>query len=50
MAARPMPTGFGSFCWQQLNTTDLAAAEAFYTMWKDRTDESWVSVFPSTAL
>jgi predicted enzyme related to lactoylglutathione lyase len=26
-----MPTGFGSFCWQQLNTTDLAAAEAFYS-------------------
>ena len=26
-----MPTGFGSFTWQQLNTTDLAAAEAFYT-------------------
>ncbi len=31
MATRPMPTGFGSFCWQQLNTTDIAAAEAFYT-------------------
>ena len=30
MSARPMPTGFGSFCWQQLNTTDLSAAEAFY--------------------
>ena len=31
MAPRPMPTGFGSFCWQQLNTTDIDAAEAFYT-------------------
>ncbi len=31
MATQPMPTGFGSFCWQQLNTTDLAAAEAFYS-------------------
>ncbi len=31
MAARPMPTGFGSFCWQRLNTTDLTAAESFYT-------------------
>ena len=31
MAARPMPTGFGAFSWQQLNTTDLAAAGAFYT-------------------
>ncbi len=31
MATRPMPTGFGSFCWNQLNTTDLGAAEAFYT-------------------
>lgn len=31
MATQPMPTGFGSFCWQQLNTTDLAATEAFYS-------------------
>ena len=31
MAARPMPTGFGAFNWQHLNTRDLAAAEAFYT-------------------
>lgn len=31
MAAQSMPTGFGSFCWQQLNTTDIDPAEAFYT-------------------
>ena len=31
MATKPMPTGFGSFNWNQLNTTDLGAVEAFYT-------------------
>lgn len=31
MAMRPRPAGFGSFSWNQLNTTDLVKAEAFYT-------------------
>ena len=31
MATQPMPTGFGSFSWNQLNTSDLDKAEAFYT-------------------
>lgn len=51
MAARPMPTGFGSFCWQQLNTTDLAAAEAFYSKlfgWKTRGED--VGAFGPIAL
>ena len=42
MATPPMPTGFGSFCWQQLNTTDLATAEAFYTKlfgWESKRDD-----------
>ncbi|WP_306589724.1 VOC family protein [Geothrix sp. 21YS21S-4] len=31
MADRPVPTGYGAFCWSQLNATDPAACEAFYT-------------------
>lgn len=30
MADKPMPTGFGSFCWSQLNASDSAACEPFY--------------------
>ena len=30
MATQPMPTGFGSFSWNQLNTSDLDKAEVFY--------------------
>ncbi|MBI1752744.1 MAG: VOC family protein [Acidobacteria bacterium] len=31
MADKPLPTGYGTFCWSQLNATDLAACEPFYT-------------------
>ena len=30
MSEPTMPTGYGAFCWNQLNTTDLAASKAFY--------------------
>lgn len=30
MADKPMPTGFGAFCWSQLNASDASACEAFY--------------------
>jgi hypothetical protein len=30
MPAPTMPTGFGAFCWNQLNTPDVAASKAFY--------------------
>lgn len=31
MSEPTMPSGFGSFCWNQLNTPDPAASRAFYT-------------------
>jgi len=30
MSAPTMPTGYGAFCWNQLNTKDVAASKAFY--------------------
>lgn len=30
MAEKPMPNGYGAFCWNQLNTPDLEASRAFY--------------------
>jgi len=30
MSEPTMPTGYGAFCWNQLNTPDLAASKAFY--------------------
>jgi len=30
MADPSMPTGYGAFCWNQLNTPDVAASKAFY--------------------
>lgn len=30
MADKPVPTGYGAFCWSQLNSTDAAACEPFY--------------------
>lgn len=30
MSEPTMPTGYGAFCWNQLNTPDLAASGAFY--------------------
>lgn len=30
MSEKPMPTGYGAFCWNQLNTPDLTASKAFY--------------------
>lgn len=30
MADQCMPTGYGAFCWNQLNTPDVAASKAFY--------------------
>jgi len=30
MAEKPVPTGFGAFCWSQLNASDAAACEPFY--------------------
>lgn len=30
MAEPTMPTGYGAFCWNQLNTPDVAASKAFY--------------------
>lgn len=30
MSEQPMPTGFGAFCWNQLNTPDPARSRAFY--------------------
>jgi len=30
MADKPVPTGFGTFCWSQLNASDAAACEPFY--------------------
>lgn len=31
MAAKPMPTGYGTFCWSQLNASDLGVCERFYS-------------------
>lgn len=30
MSEPTMPTGYGAFCWNQLNTPDVAASKAFY--------------------
>lgn len=30
MADKPVPTGFGAFCWSQLNASDAALCEPFY--------------------
>ena len=30
MADKPVPTGFGAFCWSQLNASDMAVCEPFY--------------------
>jgi len=30
MSEPTMPTGYGAFCWNQLNTPNVAASKAFY--------------------